>query len=214
MPAETPLYLYQDSPRPDIQALVPALVTSVLDVGCGSGAFGAGLKALRPGLEVWGIDPEPTIAPIATERLDQFISGGYPNDAPTRLFDCVTFCDALEHFQDPWQVLQATASLLNDKGFVVASVPNVRYYTVVRRLAVSGLFTYTDAGILDRTHLRFFTRRSLEALFRECGYVVESVTPGFHARPGRMIRMMRIFGNLSVEFRATHFTIVARRRGH
>lgn len=210
MPADTHLYPYQDSPRPDIQALVPASVRSLLDVGCGSGAFGADLKASRQGLQVWGIDPEPTIAPIATDRLDRFISGGYPNDVPTRLFDCVTFCDALEHFQDPWQVLRTTTTLLNKTGFVVASVPNVRYYTVVRRLVVSGLFTYTDAGILDRTHLRFFTRRSLENLFRECGYSIESVTPGFHARPGRMIRMMRLFGKFSVEFRATHFTIVAR----
>lgn len=203
-------YQYQNSPRPDVQLLVPAAVKTMLDVGCGSAAFGAGLKQARPGLVVWGIDPAPYVEAHARERLDHFILGRFPDDLPSQKFDCVTFCDALEHFENPWTALGCVTDLLNDRGFVVASVPNIRFYNVVRRLVFNGEFTYTEQGILDRTHLRFFTRRSLEELFSSCGFTVLSVTPQTHAKPGRALKILALLGRLSIEFRSTHFNVVAR----
>ena len=84
-------------------------------------------------------------------------------------FDVVMFGDVLEHLLDPEAVLVKVVSLLNPDGYVVASIPNVAHASIVLNL-MAGEFKYTDLGLLDKTHLRFFTRSSIETMFRESGY--------------------------------------------
>lgn len=89
------------------------------------------------------------------------------------VFDCIVFNDILEHLLAPWDVLRDVAAmLLSDGGAIVASIPNIRHYSVIKSLWLEGDWRYEEAGILDRTHLRFFTRKTIGELFRNAGYKV------------------------------------------
>lgn len=208
-----PSYRYGNAARLDIQGLVPNDARAVLDVGCGTGVFGRDLLAARPNLEMWGIDPEPAVASLAEQNLSRFVCGFFPADltqaSERPRFDCVTFNDSLEHFVDPWDVLTRTRDVLSPTGVVIASIPNIRNYAVLRRLVLNGEWEYRDTGILDRTHLRFFTRSSAQALFVSSGYRVAKVIPLNVASGGRAVRALALFGKRTVEFRALQFAYVA-----
>lgn len=90
-------------------------------------------------------------------------------------FDCVVFNDVLEHLVDPWEALGASINLLSPSGCIVSSIPNVRYYKVLKQLLFKKDWRYVEAGILDRTHLRFFTEKSILRLFHTCGYRVDVI---------------------------------------
>jgi 2-polyprenyl-3-methyl-5-hydroxy-6-metoxy-1,4-benzoquinol methylase len=186
-------------------------VKRVLDVGCCFGAFGALLESR--GIETWGIEPDPIYAARAEERMTKVIRGFFPDAAPqAEKFDCVTFNDVLEHVADPADALAATVDLLNEGGWVLASIPNVRHITVLFDLVVKGRWDYTDAGILDRTHLRFFTKATMRELFEASGFRVESITPLTTTRlTSPKLRAMRILGRRKEEFLVIQYGLLARR---
>ncbi len=100
-------------------------------------------------------------------------------------FDVIVFGDVLEHLRDPLAVLRKAKALLPDRGSVVASIPNIAHGSV-RLALLAGRFDYQDLGLLDSTHVRFFTRSSIEDLFREAGMVpidVRRTTAGFFDTP-------------------------------
>lgn len=182
---------YLDLQRDEVEPFVPAGSRSILDVGCWRGRFGQMVKSRRPGVEVWGLDSDADAISVARGRLDGVIHGSYPEDVPRRRFDCVVFNDVLEHLADPWTALGSAGPLLEEGGSVVASIPNIRHYSVLRDLALRGRWTYTDTGLLDRTHLRFFTRASIEDLFDSAGFVVnrlEAVNEHTDDRLGVVLR--------------------------
>jgi len=202
-----------DNDRPEMLAFVPADVTSVLDVGCATGRFGATLRAARPRAAIHGIDPTPhddtRSNPYATRT-----TGMYPDDLPAGVrYDYIVFNDVLEHMPDPWAALTATRELLNDDGRVVASIPNVRHLTVLLPLVLKGRWRYDDSGILDRTHLRFFTRSSMRDLFESSGYEVLQVQPLRVTKPKLIGRVNRMLGGAFTEFIAHQYAVVARARG-
>lgn len=160
-----------------MRAFVPADARVILDVGCGDGAFAAGLKDERRGadqeLEIWGLEMDPEAAVRATERLDHVLAGRAEErlaELPPGRFDCIVFNDVLEHLAWPEDLLRDLRPTLAPGGVVVASIPNVRYFFNVWDLAVRGDWDYRDEGIRDRTHLRFFTRASMHGLFARAGY--------------------------------------------
>lgn len=161
-------------------AFVPDDAVVLLEVGCGSGAFAAGLKEQRKAAgsqaEVWGVEMEKSAARRASKNLDRVLQGDVASvldELPTGYFDCVILNDVIEHVLEPAELLQSLRPLLKPGGCLVASIPNVRYFFNVVDLAVHGRWDYTDEGILDRTHLRFFTRSSMVRLLEESGFVVE-----------------------------------------
>lgn len=171
---------YATSSRPEIHDLVPERAVRFLDVGCNDGGFGQWLMDGRPDREVWGIEPDTAQALKARDILSGgAITGLFPEamDELTGRFDCITFNHVLEHMVDPWTALVVARERLNARGCVIAVIPNVRYAPVIADLAFRGRWDYVDAGILDRTHLRFFTRRSMLQLFHESGLFVESIKP-------------------------------------
>ncbi|MBA2281278.1 MAG: methyltransferase domain-containing protein, partial [Acidimicrobiia bacterium] len=205
-----PDYHYVDVDRSEMIPFVPVGARRVLDVGCGYGAFGAALKAARPDIVVWGIEPAVEPAGHAASRLDQVVVGSYPDDlSPEERFDCIVFNDVLEHVVDPWAVLQRTLPHLRPGGRVVASVPNVRHWSVIWSLARAGRWTYRDAGILDRTHLRFFTRSTMIELFADSGYHVEQVAPIHEAVRGHVGRLVALLGARTEEFRTVQYGLRA-----
>lgn len=95
-------------------------------------------------------------------------------------FDCIIGNDVIEHLVDPWLALSHLRQLLKPGGRIVLSLPNVRFWGVVKGLALHGSWEYADDGILDRTHLRFFSRSSIEALLKKTGFnaiSVEGINP-------------------------------------
>jgi 2-polyprenyl-3-methyl-5-hydroxy-6-metoxy-1,4-benzoquinol methylase len=129
----------------------------VLD-GCASGALGAELM-VRGYSQVVGIEPRPEAAERARRRLSEVIVGSFPEVVCASLgqFDLVVFADCLEHMVDPWTALRVARGLLSPNGVILLSVPNVSHWSVLWPALRLGRWDYVDAGLLDRTHLRFFT---------------------------------------------------------
>ena len=160
--------------RPDMVPFVPPS-GRLFEVGCASGGFAFSLREAGFTGELWGLEPEAEAAQEARAHFDHVIQGFFQVDAPDERFDTVVFNDVLEHLVDPWEALRATRDLLASGGRVVASIPNIRYWPVLKDLALKGRWTYTETGSLDRTHLRFFTRETIAGMFAECGYRVDTL---------------------------------------
>jgi SAM-dependent methyltransferase len=164
---------YFEFDRPELRALVPQTARRVLDVGCGGGAFGAALKAERPRCEVVGVEAFPEAAARAAQRLDRVLRldldalEALPADAGS--FDAIVFGDVLEHLREPKRLLETLLPALAPGGTLVVSIPNVRHWSVVYPLLVNDSWEYEDAGLLDRTHVRFFTLREFETMLGELG---------------------------------------------
>jgi methionine biosynthesis protein MetW len=165
-----------ETPRPDVQALVPQSAARILDLGCASGALGAALKR-RQGAEVVGIELDPEYARDAEARLDRVVcadvSVGLEQDLGT--FDCVIAADVLEHLVDPWAALAQATRLLRGGGAAVVSLPNVRYWETFRELGVRGRWPRRPAGLFDATHLRWFALADARELLEQAGLVVDEV---------------------------------------
>ena len=185
---------YHTRPRREMIPFVPVSAGSVLDIGCGGGAFGAGLKAAREGLEVWGIEADANAATRAGEVLDRVITGLAPAalaELGGRRFDCVVMNDVVEHMLEPEELLQAVRPHLAPGGCLVASIPNIRHHATVADLVLRGRWDYVDEGILDRTHLRFFTRASMVEMLERCGYRVSGAT-GINRTGSRVFRLFNL----------------------
>jgi len=168
-------YSYFHFPRPDVLNLVPRSAKRVLDIGCAAGLLGASIKS-RQAAQVFGIDSNPTAAQLAATRLDgvhciDVETAAWP--FPERHFDCVILADVIEHLRDPESLLTSVRRSLTDDGVIVASIPNVRHHSVLAAL-LDGHWTYEAAGLLDHTHVRFFTRREIEKFLYRAGFSVEA----------------------------------------
>jgi 2-polyprenyl-3-methyl-5-hydroxy-6-metoxy-1,4-benzoquinol methylase len=158
--------------RPEILPFVPLSTRNALDVGCGNGAFGMMLKNQRS-CKIWGIEPNKAAAQEAEKKLDKVINGLFITGMPElagQKFDAIFFNDVLEHLVDPGDALNYCKSLLNPNGYIVASIPNVRWYPVILSLLRYKDFKYEDAGVMDKTHMRFFTLKSMRRMFESNGY--------------------------------------------
>ena len=162
---------YSRRGRKEIATLVPQTARSILDVGCAAGETGRLLKEMGFQLVV-GIERDPESAARSRKVLDKVIEGDVEHiELPFEpsSFDCIIFADVLEHLIAPEAVLRRFREYLSPHGVVIASIPNVRYFEVIHNL-VEGFWRYTDQGILDRTHLRFFTFTEIMRMFDAAGY--------------------------------------------
>lgn len=186
-------YAYVDRPNPTLARMIPAGVR-ILDIGCGGGTNLAALVA--GGRTGAGVELDADAAGRARRRGLTVHSGDVRDPAFRRqlveaegTFDVLLFADVLEHLVAPHEVLQGALPLLAPGGVVVVSMPNVAVW--YQRLALLvGRFEYDETGILDRTHLRFFTRSSLRRWLVDCGLepVRWGVTPSLVASLARFLR--------------------------
>ena len=145
----------------------------ILDVGCADGSLGA--RLVKQGREVIGLEKDERLCVQAKAVLTQAITG----DAQSGLlpfssgyFDAIMYADVLEHLIDPAALLKQHRTYLKHGGTLIVSLPNVRYYKVMEQVFLKGVWDYRDAGILDKTHMRFFTLTNMKELLGQAGYEV------------------------------------------
>lgn len=215
----SPYYQYE---RPEVLALVPLGARSILDVGCAAGRLGHALKLRNPACRVIGVEAEAGPAADAASLLDQVILGDVETtELPLAdgSFDCLIYADVLEHLKDPIAVLRSHLPLLKPNGVVVGSIPNVRHHSVITQL-LQGRWDYTDQGLLDRAHLRFFTRATMVEMLSTAGLVVNDLRitafgeppEGWNALVETVNRVGLRGATLAQESRAYQFLTVSSRK--
>ena len=202
---------YYNLDRKEMLDFISGQPKKILEAGCGSGNFGAALKA-KFNAEVTGIELFESAAKEAIKKLDKVICGNLEekiDNAENNYYDLIVFNDVLEHLYDPWSVLKKAAAKLANGGKVVASVPNIRHLYTMFDIVIKKDFKYADAGILDKTHIRFFTKKSIIRIFDECGYKIIKIQ-GINGMKSLRFKILNIlsFGFLK-ETSYLQFAVVA-----
>lgn len=166
---------YFENTRPEMTGYLPESLGRVLEVGCGAGAFAAHLGGAT---EHWGIEPDPDAARRAQDRGLRVVVGTFQEVAgelPVGAFDTVVCNDVIEHMTDHDEFLADIRRYMSPDGVIVGSVPNVRHLPHLVNLLVKKDWEYTDDGTLDRTHLRYFTEKSLRRSLTEADFEIVRV---------------------------------------
>jgi SAM-dependent methyltransferase len=193
---------YFSHARKDIQPLLQAQYQKVLEIGCGSGQTLEWLKS--NGYCEWAGGVEPYAPNPNSKLIDEFwrldIEQKIP-DLPDKSIDLLLFLDVLEHLRDPWTTLQNLSKLVKDDGQIIISLPNIRNYRIVFDLFFKGKFNYSNDGILDRTHLRFFTYESAVQLIELADFTVtESLSPEINRAVKKFLSKIGLKGILPKQF--------------
>jgi len=185
---------YFSGARDTLVAQLPdAPGAAILEIGCGSGGTGALALATGKCGRYSGIEIEPGAASQASALLTEVLIGNIENmelPYPDSSFDVIIISEVLEHLVDPWAVVARLAKLLKPSGIMVATSPNISHWRVIRAL-FGGRFDYCQMGVMDRTHLRWFTPGSFRQMFIDAGLVVDSVGPaGGFGKAARTINLL------------------------
>ncbi len=205
--------VYFDHARREIEPLLPPFAARVLEVGCGTGATLQWLNQTGRCSHTTGIELFAPAAELAQGRLDSLHVGDAERlvqqaFAPAS-FDLVLCLDVLEHLLDPWAFMAQVQTLLAPGGCVVASIPNVRHARVVLPLLLQGRWQYADAGQLDRTHLRFFTRHTALQLMQPPGLQLQQWLRRMPPAGSRSGIFNTLTGGLFKDFLAMSYLIAA-----
>lgn len=186
---------YTSQQRPEMHRLLPLRRSRVLEVGCAEGRF---LEAVDGVEESWGVEPSPA-AEAARARLTRVFRATFDEAAPhlpLAYFDVVVCNDVIEHMTDHDAFLHDIKKHIAPGGVIVGSIPNVRFFDNLFKLMFEKDWHYMPSGILDRTHLRFFTERSLKQCLCDHGYRIEAFEGlnrnmvVHHSRHDRIYRLM------------------------
>jgi 2-polyprenyl-3-methyl-5-hydroxy-6-metoxy-1,4-benzoquinol methylase len=183
---QTPVH---DSHNPDLLRLIPTKSKKIIEIGCSSGALAREFKKQSPTVHWVGMDIDPDYVELAKRYCDQTLVGNIElkDEQFYREYadcDCWIFGDTLEHLKDPWAVLGHIRKVIPAHGVVTACIPNAQHWSLIVRLAV-GDFRYEDDGLLDKTHLRWFTRQTMIELFDSQGFTIAEGGPRIFDEPNR-----------------------------
>lgn len=165
---------YFNNLRPEMIPFYPKNGKNVLDVGCGNGIFAKHLKETK-NIEAWGLEMSEKNAILASQVLDKVLIGTCEDkidELPNNYFDAIYFNDILEHIYNPQEVLERIKIKLKDDGVIISSIPNVRYHDVLFNYLLKKKWEYQESGVLDFTHLKFYTKHSITNLYKKSGYDV------------------------------------------
>lgn len=171
---QTPLHFIHN---PNLLSLIPPDLNFVIEVGCMAGALAREYKLINPHCKYFGIDIVPDYIEYAKKYCDEYLVANI-EEVDDAFFiqncesDCWIFADVLEHLKDPWSVIRNIRRVMHTNSSIIACIPNAQHWSLIAKLAI-GDFRYVDSGLLDRTHLRWFTRQTIIELFTMNGLTVE-----------------------------------------
>lgn len=164
---------YYQNVRPEIYGIVPKSAKRILEIGCAAGSF----RLNFPGdIEYWGVEPVYEAAKQACKNGINVLCGTYDdvcNQIPDGYFDVIVCNDVIEHIFNVEDFIVSLKRKLAIKGVIVGSIPNVRFWGNLLNLLIKKEWKYEEYGVLDRTHVRFFTARSFRRLLSDAGYELE-----------------------------------------
>ena len=169
MPKES----YRNQSRKEIIQFLPQEISMILEIGCGEGSFSKNIKCSG---EKWGIEPNSNAANIAENVFTKVLVGTFDTtktNLPKDHFDLVICNDVIEHMEDHEKFLKEIREYMTEDAVLVGSIPNARYYKNLFHFLLVKDWEYTDLGTLDRTHLRFFTEKSLRRSLDEAEFEIE-----------------------------------------
>lgn len=203
---------YYRREKKQILNLIPAGAHSVLDLGCASGMLGRQLRNSNRAAELVGVELFEPAGTEAAAYYDRIFLGDIESiQLPYHEhFDYVVCGDILEHLRDPWSVVGRIHGWLKKEGVLISSIPNIRYWRVLRDLIVFGKWEYVEAGILDNSHLRFFTRRSFQELLEQTEFKVIEHTPCIGGRKQALFNTLTC--GLFAEFLGSQYMVTARKQ--
>ena len=197
---QTPVH---DGYNNDLLALIPIDASLVVEAGSSSGALAKAYKTLNPHCKYVGIEVDPEYVELSKRHCDTVLSADLNqlDDAVLSELndvDCWIFGDVLEHLVDPWELLERVRPSLSESGCVTACIPNMQHWSIQLKLN-SGALWYEDAGLLDKTHLRWFTRQTIIELFTSSGYrIVAGQSRTFESEDHqKMLEVVRNIAKLS-----------------
>jgi 2-polyprenyl-3-methyl-5-hydroxy-6-metoxy-1,4-benzoquinol methylase len=203
---------YFDSIRDDMLRYVPPASRKTLEFGCGRGGFSSLVKQ-RLAAQTWAVEIDKTSAAAAAAKLDKVICADALDalgQLPENYFDCIIFFDVLEHMINPYSLLDGVRTKLAAGGVVVASIPNIRYYRAFVEYVFGADWRYRQQGVMDKTHLRFFTKKSILRMFDELGFEILAIE-GIHPTSSRTYKVLNLLLLGSIrDVRYKHFAVVAR----
>lgn len=167
---------YYGHVRPEMLQFVPSTAKKIIEIGCGEANFSNQL--INNNVEVWGVEPNLEAAKVASNKLFKVLTGTIGEtifDLPEDYFDVIILNDVIEHLIYPEEDLKKLKPKLNKGGILVSSIPNVRYSKNIFNLIFKRDWKYTESGILDNTHFRFFTKKSIQRMFKECGFTIQTI---------------------------------------
>lgn len=215
-------HLYEAKParyfanaRHDMVACLPTgPCSAILEVGCGAGGTARAVRAAGKAGRYVGIELCPAAAAEAREAVDRLLIGDVETldvEQAGNGFDALILSEVLEHLVDPWRTVRRLAALLRPGGLVLASSPNIAHWSIVASM-LKGRFDYAASGVMDSTHLRWFTPASYRRLFEQGGFSVTHIAPV--REPGwRGNLVNRLSGNRLQHLFMTQMMLTGLRRG-
>lgn len=175
--------------NPDLLRIIPRASRRLIEIGCSTGALAREFRKIAPDCDYLGVEIDADYAKLATRYCNRCVvldveeaEQSFWSENTDR--DCWIFGDALEHLKDPWAVLAKVRQGLAPTGSIVACIPNAQHWSLQARLSVGDL-RYAQSGLLDRTHLRWFTRQTIIEMFDQAGCVIQEGFPRIFDEPER-----------------------------
>jgi 2-polyprenyl-3-methyl-5-hydroxy-6-metoxy-1,4-benzoquinol methylase len=186
---------YFQGTRPELAEFLPDDYSRILEIGCGEGHFH---MHLRHNCEYWGIEPDHDAARVASKQLQKVLVGTFHDvfeQLPNNYFDLIICNDVIEHIADHDEFFQSIKIKIKNHCYFIGSIPNVRFISNLIELLIKKDWKYKEKGILDKTHLRFFTEKSLERTMKENGFIIEALK-GINGVKFRPVTLKRLKQNL------------------
>lgn len=192
-------YSYKLSPRKELLDLIPFNLrnSDILEIGAGAGDTLLYAKEHGYAKNIYGV--ELCSIPNSAQHSDLFSSFIIGNIETLNLpfenemFDVIICGDVLEHLVDPYTTLENLKKYLKPNGVIIASIPNIREWKTMKKIFFQGDFHYQDSGILDRTHLRFFTKKNIIELFENQGFNILKIISSNKGLATRYLKRLRLF---------------------